>query len=204
MPQDATAPSARRRELLEAAYEYVLSNGLVGLSLRPLAAAVGSSPRVLVFLFGNKDGLVRALLSRARVDELALLDDLRAAAGSGAAGLVDAAARIWVWLADERHRPVLRLWAEAYAQSLIHVDGAWTGFARSTVEDWLEVLAEFQPERERALPAAVAERTVALAILRGGMLDLVATGDQDRVGAAVTAALERFRAAESEGPAAHP
>src|SRR3954451_5011316 len=52
------AGSPRREELLEAAYAYVLRHGLSGLSLRPLAREVGSSPRVLLYLFGTKDGLV--------------------------------------------------------------------------------------------------------------------------------------------------
>ena len=69
--------SARRHELLEAAYGYVLERGLADLSLRPLATAIGSSPRVLLFLFGSKDGLVRALLARARADELDVLDRVR-------------------------------------------------------------------------------------------------------------------------------
>ena len=64
--------SARREELLERAYGYALEHGLASLSLRPLAEAIGSSPRVLLFLFGSKDGLVRALLERARADELEL------------------------------------------------------------------------------------------------------------------------------------
>ena len=80
-----TAPgpdaSARRTELLELTYRYVLEHGLADMSLRPLAAAVGSSPRVLLFLFGSKDGLVRALLARARADELAFLGKLRPPAG---------------------------------------------------------------------------------------------------------------------------
>ena len=68
--------SARRDELLERAYPYVQEHGLVGMSLRPLAPAIGSSPRVLLYLFGCKDGLIRALLARARADELALLLDV--------------------------------------------------------------------------------------------------------------------------------
>ncbi|MGH3608742.1 MAG: TetR/AcrR family transcriptional regulator [Pseudonocardiaceae bacterium] len=66
----AQAGSPRRDQLLERAYAYVLNHGLAGMSLRPLAAAVGSSPRVLLFLFGSKDDLVRALLARARADEI--------------------------------------------------------------------------------------------------------------------------------------
>ncbi|MEU6135309.1 GNAT family N-acetyltransferase [Nocardioides sp. NPDC047086] len=43
-----------------------MEHGHADLSLRPVAAAIGSSPRVLMFLFGNKDGLLKALLARAR------------------------------------------------------------------------------------------------------------------------------------------
>lgn len=60
--------SPRRAEIVEAAYEYVLGAGLAGASLRPLADAVGSSTGVLRFLFGSKDGLVAAVLDRARAD----------------------------------------------------------------------------------------------------------------------------------------
>jgi AcrR family transcriptional regulator len=61
-------PSNRRTELLERAYQYSLEHGLADLSLRPLAATIGSSPRVLLFLFGSKEGLIRALLARARAE----------------------------------------------------------------------------------------------------------------------------------------
>ena len=40
--------SARRAELFDASYAYVLDHGLYGLSLRPLASAIGTSPRVLL------------------------------------------------------------------------------------------------------------------------------------------------------------
>src|SRR6478752_7148466 len=140
-----TIPSTRKVELLEAAYRYVLDNGLTRLSLRPLATAIGSSPRVLVFLFGNKDGLVRAVLARARADELAMLERLGQAAGEQPVGLAVAVEQVWAWLAALEHRPVLRLWAEAYTRSLVEPDGAWAGFAESTVNDWLAVLAECQP-----------------------------------------------------------
>src|SRR4051794_29436856 len=118
MPGPDPAPSARREELLELAYRYVREHGIGGLSLRPLAAAVGSSPRVLLFLFGSKDGLTRALLARARADELGFLDGVRSPAGPAPDGLGATGRRVWQWLADESHRPVLTLWVEAYARSL--------------------------------------------------------------------------------------
>jgi len=49
------APSPRQDELLELAYRYVLAHGLADMSLRPLARAIGSSPRVLLYLYGSKD-----------------------------------------------------------------------------------------------------------------------------------------------------
>lgn len=180
----ATAPSARQTELLDAAYQYALRHGLADLSLRPLAAAIGSSPRVLMFLFGNKDGLVRALLTRARTDERALLDRV-AHTEAGQVGLGRAAEGIWEWLAADEHRPLLRLWTEAYARSLIEPDGAWSGFAADTVTDWLDILAACQPEERRPTAAGRVERTAVLAVLRGALLDLLATGDRSRTTAAV-------------------
>ena len=119
------AESARSAELLESAYRHTHEHGLVGMSLRPLAQAVGSSPRVLLYLFGSKDGLVSALLERARADELALLQAVRRDQGT----LAEAAVALWRWLAAPEHGRILALWTEAYARSLVEPDGAWAGFA---------------------------------------------------------------------------
>lgn len=187
MSEVATSPSARQQELLELAYAYVLEEGLADLSLRPLATAIGSSPRVLLYLFGSKDGLVRALLARARVAELALLDELGAGDGSERLGLLAAAERLWAWLSAEEHRALLRLWAEGYVRSLVEPDGPWAGFAEATVRDWLDVLDGRADEAGDGSPA---RRTYVLAVLRGGLLDLLATGDTTRVTDAVLGALD--------------
>jgi AcrR family transcriptional regulator len=170
--------SARRRELLEAAYGYVLTHGLADLSLRPLAAAIGSSPRVLLLLFGSKDGLVQALLARARADERVVLDRVRLAGATNRAEVVQA---IWTWLAAPEHRGLLILWLEGYVRALVERDGAWAGFALRTVDDWLAVLAGVGVTGR-------ADATLLLAVLRGVLLDLLATGDVERTSAAV----ERF------------
>ncbi|MBV9922319.1 MAG: TetR/AcrR family transcriptional regulator [Pseudonocardia sp.] len=170
------AESARRAELLESAYRHTLEHGLVGMSLRPLAQAVGSSPRVLLYLFGSKDGLVRALLERARADELALLQAVRHERGT----LAGAAVSLWRWLAAPEHGRLLALWIEAYARSLVEPDGPWAGFAARTVDDWLGLLGDFA--------ADPTDRTLVLAVLRGALLDLLATGDRARI----TPAVERL------------
>src|SRR5262245_3233336 len=115
----APSSSRRRDELLEAAYRYVLANGLSELSLRPLAASIGSSPRVLLYLFGSKDGLIRALLARARAEERELLDALAGREPAAPVDLVVVARAVWTWLAHRDRRPLLALWVEAYGRSLI-------------------------------------------------------------------------------------
>jgi AcrR family transcriptional regulator len=184
-------PSARHEELLERAYRYVLEHGLSEMSLRPLAAAIGSSPRVLLFLFGSKDGLVRALLARARADELATLERLRS---TGHDDLGRVAEEMWLWLAAPEHRDLLALWTESYARALVDPAGNWAGFASGTVEDWLELLAAAQPARVRRSAAGAAQRTLVLAVLRGAMLDLLATGDSMRTTRAVRLALKQLSA----------
>jgi AcrR family transcriptional regulator len=177
------APSPRQTELLEAAYAYTLAHGLADLSLRPLAGAIGSSPRVLLFLFGSKEGLIRALLARARADELAMLDSLRREHPD--ADLAEAARRVWNWLSAPAHRDLLNLWVEGYARSLVEPTGAWGRFAEQSVRDWLSVFADYQPPAHRRSAAGAAQRTTVLAVLRGSLLDLLATGDHKRTTAAV-------------------
>lgn len=75
----------RRAAWAEIATDYVLERGLIGLSLRPLAAEIGTSDRMLLYHFGSKDQLVADVLrtsndrSVAEVVALAPSSDLRAA-----------------------------------------------------------------------------------------------------------------------------
>lgn len=179
-PTSATSrsvQSGRRQELLEAAYTYVLDNGLTGLSLRPLATAIGSSPRVLLFLFDSKEGLIRELLARARADELQLLRQLQEQGVADAAALAEA---VWGWLVAPDHRKLLTLWMDTYARSLVEPAGPWADFAAHTVGEWLQVFADLPVGQDQV------DRTLLLALLRGLLLDLLATHDVDRTTAAIT------------------
>lgn len=180
---DEQSDSPRKRQLLTAAYGYALTNGLADFALRPMAKAIGTSPRVLLFLFGSKDGLTRALLARARQDELAALTTLRAAQQE--ATLADTGREVWQWLVAPSHRALLALWLEGYARSLLGESGPWERFAVETVDDWLALLTTRQPANRRRTKAGEADRTLLLAVLRGAMLDVLATGDADRVSRAV-------------------
>src|ERR1700710_2333103 len=80
----------RREELAEAATDYVLEHGLIGLSLRPLAAAVGTSDRMLLYHFSDKDDLVSTGL---RVSNDRSVRAIRALPPSG--GLRQAVLDLW-------------------------------------------------------------------------------------------------------------
>lgn len=56
--------AARRNELLDTVVAYLGTHGLAGLSLRPLAAALGISVNLLTHHFGSKDELIVAALRR--------------------------------------------------------------------------------------------------------------------------------------------
>lgn len=186
---EASETSPRKSELLERAYAYAGEHGLADVSLRPLASAIGSSSGVLLYLFGSKDGLVRAVLARSRDDQRDLVAQVRTPGG----GLDAAAGRLWDWLSAGERRPLLRLWAEGYARSLLDSTGPWGGFARDAVEDWLTVLADAQPPDVRDTAAGRVQRTLTLAVLRGALLDLLATGDVERTTAAVRAYVQTLR-----------
>jgi AcrR family transcriptional regulator len=52
----------RRQELVEGTVSYLLERGLVGLSLRPLAKALGTSDRMLLYYFSNRDEIIENAL----------------------------------------------------------------------------------------------------------------------------------------------
>jgi AcrR family transcriptional regulator len=178
--------SARRAELLDAAYRYARANGLTELSLRPLAAATATSPRVLLYLFGSKDELVREILAVARREQLELIADIAAEPMADDADRYDVLVRrLWAWLSAPEQRATIRLWLEAYSRSLHPEPGPWDGFARRSVVDWIDVLVDAQPGVAR--PIARARATHTLALLRGLLLDLLAGGDRRSLTAALDA-----------------
>lgn len=153
----------RRAATLSRAADYVLEHGLAGLSLRPLAQALGTSPRMLLYDFGSKTRLVEAILAEIRRREAELLEnDVRTIAD------------VWMWISDERREPFLRLFFEVY------VDALRRGEAAQFVEDWLGFLARaWRPPVDRATA------TLMVAVVRGLLLDRLATGDHARTDAAL-------------------
>ncbi len=178
-----TVDLERREELLERVRAYVAQHGLAGLSLRPLAEAIGSSPRTLLYHFGSKEAMVIAVLRSVRARQLAIFDRMRRSEITTPGAICRAA---WAYMTDPSIGPVLRLFFETYALAL-RDPKRFPGFLEGAVEDWLAFLAEpllaSGMPRERARIVA----TIVLAGYRGFMLDFAATGDINRIGAALDA-----------------
>jgi len=185
MPTIAKPPasSARRDELLAASVAFVAEHGLAELSLRPLAHAIGSSPRVLLYLFGSKEGLIHEILNVGRAEQLALV--ARADGHPGSAR--EALDLLWDWVSVPERRGALRLFFDAYVRSF-DGGGPWAGFADTSLREWL-------PPLERVLHGTPLPPTLALAVIRGLLLDhLAARTPQDtaRVQAAWTDFADRY------------
>ena len=170
MAHEAGGDSARRTELLEKVAAYSRQHGLADMSLRPLAAAVGSSPRVLLYFFQSKEQLVREVIAYNRREQVGLVE------GELTAAPQDAYGRLWDWLADPGNAHVERLFFESFALSLRDEPGPWEDYGAASVAEWLPHL---RPIAVHLLPRADAEAgaTLLLAVLRGLLLDLLATGD---------------------------
>lgn len=99
----------RRAEIIEGTAAYILRQGLGTLSLRPLAAELGTSDRMLLHYFNGKDELVAAALERCLAD---MLDLIKAAVGERKLTLAELIAAAPTLIRHTGIRPYLRLWLE--------------------------------------------------------------------------------------------
>ncbi len=175
-----TADEARRAELLERSVDYVCRHGLAELSLRPLAKAIGSSPRVLLYYFGSKEGLVVEIVRNGRARQRAMMMELK---------LTDLSPRqvaraLWLEWSTPEWEPLTRLFFEVYVLALSD-RSRFRGFLDGAVREWLEALEACTnlPGKTRAQSEALG--TLLIAGFRGFLLDLLATGDRARIQPAV-------------------
>ncbi|ADG80079.1 Transcriptional regulator, TetR family OS=Tsukamurella paurometabola (strain ATCC 8368 / DSM/ CCUG 35730 / CIP 100753 / JCM 10117 / KCTC 9821 / NBRC 16120/ NCIMB 702349 / NCTC 13040) OX=521096 GN=Tpau_3500 PE=4 SV=1 [Tsukamurella paurometabola] len=159
---------ARRAQLLDAAVDVVVAHGLADLSLRPLAASLGVSTSTLTHHFGSKEQLVQAVLDRIRNRlSLDVID--------GEPGLPAAFRRVWRYGSAPENEAYFRTFYAAYGQALQHPD-RFDDFLGHVVDDWRIALAA----AARRAPGDTAI-TLAIATFRGLLLDLLTTGDRERV-----------------------
>ncbi|GAA3655941.1 hypothetical protein GCM10022237_15000 [Nocardioides ginsengisoli] len=158
--------SERRRELAEAATDHVLEHGLIGLSLRPLAAALGTSDRMLLYHFSGKDDLVATLLHTSNERSIALLRSL-----PPAASVRDAVLTLWAASTDGQLERCQRLYVEAAALGLLGQE-PYAGIVRESNRAWLAALVDLLVAGGCAPAAAPRAANLLDAALMGLQLDL--------------------------------
>jgi AcrR family transcriptional regulator len=167
----------RRQELLDAVVTECAERGIGDRSLRDVAAAVGTSHRMLLHHFGSRNELLLAIVEEVERRQRALLHELPTEPAA-------AIAAMWSDLRRPELRPFERLFFECYARG-VQGEQPFARMLPEVVDAWLT-------EDETTDPALV---RLGLAVMRGLLLDLVATEDRRGVDAAAHAFADLVRRA---------
>ena len=163
-----------RTRLREQAIDYVLTHGISDLALRPLAKALKTNARMLVYHFDSREGLMREILLGLRE-----LGDARIRAwfekSDQSRSLSDFLRWYWKHMSAPAAQPALRLTFELYALALRHPND-FPGVLEDPIAYWkgLTKKTSWRPQADEAMA------TLLLAATRGLLLDLCATGDRVR------------------------
>jgi AcrR family transcriptional regulator len=164
----------RRRELLDALVAEFAAGGIGDRPLREIAGAVGTSHRMLLHHFGSRSELLLAIVEEVENHQRELLRDLPTGPAEGVAAM---------W--DDVRRPELRaferLFFECYARG-VQGEEPFARMVPAAVDIWL---TDVDVMTDGSADPALAR--LGLAVIRGLLLDLVATDDDAGVDAAAQA-----------------
>ncbi len=183
----SSVESSEREALLDRVRAIVDERGITSLALDDFSQALSMPLERLREFFDSKEDLVLALFARSRIAQRRAFAAIDADAK---ASRIERARAVWQFFVDSESDS--RLMFEAFAMGLR--DPQYLAFLHG-VDDWIALseaaLVRAGYPRERALAMA----TLALAVHRGAMMDLCATGERERVDAAMELWL---RAADEE------
>ncbi len=127
----------RRDELLDQVTDHVLEHGLIGLTLRPVAAAIGTSDRMLIYHFESRDALVSAVVARTNERAIAAVAALPAARSVRAG--VNA---LWAAYQKEPLNSCLDVYCQAAATGLLGEE-PYLSDARASNARWATGLQDY-------------------------------------------------------------
>ncbi|GLY86132.1 TetR family transcriptional regulator [Actinoallomurus iriomotensis] len=165
----------RRAELLDAVVDYTVEHGFSDLSWRPVAAALGVSTTTLVHRFGTKEQMLVAILARLRERIFAATSETLGEHPD----LATAARAAWTRTSAPQREAEFRLFFAVYGRAL-QAPEQFAGFLDRVVADWMNALRDAQGA-DTDPGTATRTATLVIATIRGLLLDLLATGDRERV-----------------------
>jgi AcrR family transcriptional regulator len=172
-----------RTALLSRIVDDVAARGLGARSLRELAASVGSSHRMLLYHFGSREGLVAAIVEQVEQAQRDLLRELAADTDDPGELIM----RLWARVSAPELRPFVRLFFEAAAARGV-ADARDDGLTAPWVDasaDAAELLGiEVDP----------AEVRLGVAVTRGLLLDVLASGEVEPATESLRLYVEQWRA----------
>jgi len=167
---------------------HVSAHGLGDLSLREVAAAIGTSHRMLSYHFGSREGLMVAVVRTVEAAQRAFLAEF---AADDALTPVEVMRTMWRRLADASLWPSERLFFEIYSQALQGRPGT-AGLLDDVVDSWVDLMAAYARRRGLDSETARVDARLGVAVSRGLLLDLLATGDREGVDAAMDVFLRMY------------
>ena len=131
---------------------------------------------MLIYHFGSREGLLIEVIRT--VEDAAARGARPDAADEPEASPAETMRRMWRRVADPALWPNERLFFEVYAQALQGSPHA-RPLLDGIVDPWVEPLARLAVAQGRPEAEARAEARLGVAVVRGLLLDLLATGDRD-------------------------
>ena len=172
-PRLANRPASNRKEQLrDAALAYLVEHGLTGVSLRPMAAQLGTSARILIFHFKSKEGLMTEVMEELHARLQASFLKLSESPDRSVPPLK----RFWLWARDRKNFVYLRLLYES--QIVAARNGKQYGrHLKKSSTDWQRLVFQRLSESVRSQEMA----TLCIAVFDGLFLELIVTGDRQRL-----------------------
>ena len=171
----------RKEALIDRIVDYLLQHGLADLSLRPLAAAVGTSARLLVYHFESKERLLgevlEAMQCRLRQSMAELLERQSARRSEQPLKV------LWSWAIADGNYPYLKLIYELQILAVQNPE-TYAQYVQRSAAHWMDFILSVFPATRRDPTFA----TLCGAVFDGLFLELMATGDRKRT----TRAIDRF------------
>jgi AcrR family transcriptional regulator len=179
--------SGRRQQLLNALIEEFATGGIGDRSLRQVSESVGTSHRMLLHHFKSRDELMLSVVEEIERRQRTVLETMPMTPAEGFAAM---------W--DDVRRPELRsferLFFECYSRAA-HGEEPFARMVPGAVDDWLsDVDAATSGTADRA------SARLGLAVVRGLLLDLTATGDDEGVDAAARVFIDLLKSRGVNGP----